>query len=255
MPADALTTKRLRPDPRSNDQIVVDVHKGTAPAVVYLHGMTSNRTGDKSEHLLAYARARDLGFARFDFRAHGESDGQLDSLKFSQLVEDTLAVIAEVGPCVLVGSSMGALAASWTAAQHPEDVAALVMLSPALGFLGEMARASGSFELRRSDEKLIEFANDALRDAEQFDENKLPNLLNMPVCIVHGSADTTVPLNQSRGLCAAIPHLDKELWVIEGGSHSLNEALDIAFRHVGAFLEQRGITPRLRESPDGLGQT
>jgi len=243
MAADALITKRLRPDTQSGDQIVVEVLEGAAPAIVYLHGMTSNRAGEKSEYLLAYARARGLGFARFDFRAHGESDGQLGSLKFSQLIEDTRTVIGEVGPCVLVGSSMGALAASWTSARHPEGIAALVLLSPALGFLGEMARASGSFELRRSDEKLLEFANDALRDAEQFDETQLPALLGMPVCIVHGSGDTTVPVNQSRNMCAAIPHLDKELWVIEGGSHSLNEALEAAFRRIGAFLEQRGITP------------
>ena len=244
MTAGALITKRLQPSTQSEDQIAVDVLEGGSPAIIYLHGMTSTRDGAKSEHLLAYARARRLGFARFDFRAHGESDGQLDSLKFSQLIEDTLAVIREVeGPCVLVGSSMGALAASWTSARHPENVAALALLSPALGFLGEMARASGSFELRRSNEKLLEFANDALRDAEQFDETELPARLGMPVCVVHGSGDSTVPVELSRNLCAAIPHLDKELWIIEGGSHSLNEALDVAFGRIGAFLEQRGITP------------
>lgn len=243
MSAGTLTTKRLHPDINSEDRIVADLLPGAAPVIVYLHGMTSTRAGPKGEYLLAYARTRGLGFARFDFRAHGESDGQLDSLKFSQLIEDTRAVIDEVGPCVMVGSSMGALAAAWTAAQHPEGIAALVLLSPALGFLGAMARATEPYELRRSNEKLLEFDNEALRDAEQFNEAELPPRLGMPVCVIHGSGDTTVPVDLSRTLCAAIPHQDKELWVIEGGSHSLNEVLEPTFDRVEAFLEQRGITP------------
>lgn len=243
MSAGTLTTKRLRPDINSEDQIVIELLAGASPAIVYLHGMTSTRAGPKGELLLSHARTLGLGFARFDFRAHGESDGQIDSLKFSQLIEDTRAVIDEVGPCVLVGSSMGALAAAWTAAQHPDSIAALVLLSPALGFLGAMARASGSYELFRSDKKLLEFENEALRDAEQFDEAVLPAQLSMPVCVIHGSDDTTVPAHLSQALCAAIPHLDKELWVIEGGSHSLNEVLTLTFDRVMAFLEQRGITP------------
>lgn len=240
----SLTTKRLRPDPDSADLIVVEILPGTSPGIVYLHGMTSTRTGLKSETLLGRARARGMGFTRFDFRGHGESDGRLVSLKFSQLVQDTRAVLDEVGPSILVGSSMGALAAAWTAARHPETVAALVLLSPALGFLGQLAQASGTFELRRIDEQPVAFADEVLRDAEQFDEATLPASLGLPVCVVHGSEDSTVPVHLSRQLCEAIPHLDKELWVIEGGSHSLNEVLEPTFDRVEAFLDQRGITPR-----------
>lgn len=246
MPVDALTTRRLQSGSSSAEEIVVASLPGSVPGVIFLHGMNSSRIGAKSESLLARSQARGMGFTCFDFRAHGESGGKLELLTFSQLVEDATAVTLEVGPAILVGSSMGALAAAWTAAQQPEKVLALVLLSPALGFLENMAQASGSFKLHPDDEQAVEFSDEALRDAGQFDESALPALLTMPTCVVHGSHDTTVPSHLSRALCEAIPHADKELWIIEQGSHSLNEVLEPTLDRVEAFLDQRGLIPARR---------
>jgi pimeloyl-ACP methyl ester carboxylesterase len=239
--ASTLTTRSLHPDPDSSDRIVVDLLAGARPTLVFLHGLTSTRVGTKSEALLERARRRGLGFARFDFRGHGESDGDLRRLRFTQLVEDTRAVIEAVGPCVLVGSSMGALAAAWTTARHPAGIGALVLLSPALGFLARMAQANGQYQLRRDDGQIITFAAEVLRDAALYDEGRLPAQLALPVFMTHGSEDQTVPCASTLALCEAIPHADKELWVVQGGSHSLDEVTDATFDRVELFLEQRGL--------------
>lgn len=243
MSVNALTTRRLQPDSNSDEKIVVASLPGSSPGVIFLHGMSSTRIGAKSESLLTRSRARGMSFTCFDFRAHGESDGKLESLTFSKLVEDATAVCQEVGPAILVGSSMGALAAAWAAARQPDNVLALVLLSPALGFLENMAQASGTFKLHPSDEQAVEFSDEAVRDARHFDETALPDLLPMPIYVVHGSHDTTVPPHLSRALCEAIPHADKELWIIEQGSHSLNEVLEPTLDRVEAFLDQRGLIP------------
>ena len=65
---DAPTTLRLRPG-GLDEEIAVETWAGAAPALVFLHGMTSTRTGRKSAALLARARGRGLRFARFDFRS------------------------------------------------------------------------------------------------------------------------------------------------------------------------------------------
>ena len=59
-----LTTKRLRPDPLSDQHIVADVRRGSAPALVFLHGMSSSRVGSKSEALLARAHSAGLKWMR-----------------------------------------------------------------------------------------------------------------------------------------------------------------------------------------------
>lgn len=98
-----------------------------APAVVFLHGFTSNRMEDPIFRLhegmfdrAAWAFAR-RGFAslRFDFRSHGESDGAFEDLTLSRLIEDTLAAVefiqgqAEVDRdrICLLGHSLGTVAA------------------------------------------------------------------------------------------------------------------------------------------------
>ena len=39
-------------------------------------------------------------------------------------------------------------------------------------------------------------------------------------------------------LCEAIPHANKELWIVDGGSHSLFEVMDEIFDRAELFLEQ-----------------
>lgn len=202
--------------------------------------MTSTRIGTKSDALLDRAMAYGHAYARFDFRGHGDSDGDVATLTMTNLIADAMAVVEHMGRCVLVGSSMGGLAAAWCAAHGPEAVAALVLLSPAFGYLPEMARqAAAGYELRRSDEQPIELGPEVLRDAQRYGEDALPGLLPMPVLLVHGSHDHTVPLERSEAFCRAIDHADKELWSIEGGSHSLNEDIEAILDRVVVFLSER----------------
>lgn len=248
----ALATRYLIPGSASHSdaasaRIVADLLPGDAPALVYLHGMTSTRSGVKSEALLGLARARGLAFARFDFRGHGGSDGALAELTVTHLVEDTLAVLGALGPApaILVGSSMGGLAAACTAARVPERVVALAILAPALGYLTAMARhASPDFELRRSDEAPVLVSAEALLDARRYDEAVLPTRLTMPVFAAHGSADATVSVGLAEEFLAAVPHCRKEFWWIEGGTHALNEDIAAILARLEHFLvAQRVLAP------------
>ena len=209
--------------------------------------MKSTRNGTKSDEILARARRRGQGFARVDFRGHGDSGGNIDSITISGLIADIAAVVSHVGPCVLIGSSMGALAAAWFAATDYRaagsagDVAALVLLSPALGYLPEMTRKTDSYELRRSDETLMTLQEKTLRDAKKYDESMLPRAIHVPLLVIHGGADRTVPRARSEGFCRDVPHRDKEFWLIEGGSHSLNEDVGMVLDRVESFLDERGL--------------
>ncbi len=217
-----LRTLLLHPTPDSH--VTVDHFRGPAPTYVYLHGFTSERIGTKSDALLAHACQRRRGFARFDFRGHGQSSGDVGVITVSELIEDAATVLNHVGPAILVGSSLGGMVASWTAALNPDLVKGLVLLSPAFGYLSRMANhpAREEMVLVTSTQKEVRLHNRVLDDAAGFDEANLPQRLSMPVLLVHGECDSTVPPAVSRRCFEQIPHERKTLWIIPGGDHQLD---------------------------------
>lgn len=112
---------------------------GTA---VILHGLGAWRN---QPLLLAVARLlADQGYAvlRFD-EANGVTapDGDFfrsTTTKYTQDVEDVLAYVNSApwrsGPMLLVGHSLGGLVAAWYAARHPDQVARLVLIAPAISW-------------------------------------------------------------------------------------------------------------------------
>ena len=240
----SLEAFRVQPDAAREQFVAGEKLAGNGPSLVFLHGMTSTRHGTKSDAVLDLARDRGLGFARIDFRGHGESDGEFGRVTMTDLVDDVQSVVEHMGPSVLVGSSMGGLAAAWCTARKLENIAALVLLSPALGFLPAMARQAKEaeqFELVRSDDTPVSIKAEVLADARRFDEATLPGRIQVPLLVVHGSDDKTVPAKLSDAFCHEVPHADKEFWLIEGGSHSLHEeAADIVAR-IATFLSGRGL--------------
>src|SRR5262245_15807295 len=68
-------------------------------AVVYVHGFGSHRGGEKAIALAAECARRRLTYAAFDFRGHGQSDGQMRALTASRLLEDLTAVSARLASC------------------------------------------------------------------------------------------------------------------------------------------------------------
>ncbi|MCK0117868.1 alpha/beta hydrolase [Isoptericola sp. S6320L] len=73
-----------------------------------------------------------------DLRGHGDSDTTFTRHGDDATGSDLLALVEhlDAGPAVLMGNSMGASAAAWAAAERPDLVRGLVLLSP---FLRETA--------------------------------------------------------------------------------------------------------------------
>lgn len=100
------------------------VRSGAGPAVVLAHSGALDLTMWDE---LAADLARDHDVVRYDARSHGRSSTASTD---HHPAEDLVAVLDAlgIGRAVLVGSSMGAVAAADVAWRHPERVAALVLL-------------------------------------------------------------------------------------------------------------------------------
>jgi pimeloyl-ACP methyl ester carboxylesterase len=67
-----------------------------------------------------------------DVRGHGETSTKWDDFSVAAIGEDLLALIRElnVGPAVVVGTSMGGGAAIWSAVEAPELIRGMILVDP-----------------------------------------------------------------------------------------------------------------------------
>jgi pimeloyl-ACP methyl ester carboxylesterase len=113
---------------------------GDGPPIVLAHGLTATRRNvvQGSRHLLGRGR-RLIGY---DARGHGESSPapDRDAYTYPDLAGDLSAVLDVHGieRATIAGSSMGAATATRFALDHPERVAALVLITPAYREAGQL---------------------------------------------------------------------------------------------------------------------
>ena len=123
-----MTSYIERPDTTGSRRVAYEV-RGDGPLVVTVPGMGDLRSTD---HELVDALVAD-GFrvASIDLRGHGDSDTGFAELGDAATASDITALIETLGgPAVVVGSSMGASSAVLVAADRPDLLAGLVLLSP-----------------------------------------------------------------------------------------------------------------------------
>jgi pimeloyl-ACP methyl ester carboxylesterase len=106
---------------------------GEGAALVLVHGLTATRRNvvQGSRHLLGRGRR----LISYDARGHGESTApdDRDAYEYADLAGDLAAVLDGQGleRAAIAGASMGAGTAVRFALDHPERVAALVLITPA----------------------------------------------------------------------------------------------------------------------------
>ncbi len=227
-----------------------------APGVVFLGGFMSDMTGQKATVLEAWARATGRAFLRLDYSGHGTSGGVFREGTIGRWRDDALTVIRHAGQTVpgldgdlvLVGSSMGGwiatlVAKAISAAAGPQHIAGLVTIAAAADFtedllparLGALAQIAetGFYEASSeyADEPYV-ITNDLLTEGQNHLVLTSPLALNIPVRLIHGTADPDVPWTQSQKLMNALTSEDVELILIKDGDHRLSEPHDLA-RMVG----------------------
>ncbi|WP_407344376.1 alpha/beta fold hydrolase [Pengzhenrongella phosphoraccumulans] len=120
--------------------------QGAGPVVVLVPGMGDLRSTWRE--LVGPLVTAGYRVAVTDLRGHGDSDTTFSRYGDIATGEDLIALVRELGdePAVLIGNSMGASAAIWAAAERPDRVAGLVLVSP---FLREPKQVPGMAGLLR----------------------------------------------------------------------------------------------------------
>lgn len=130
-----MTTKFFK---HKNGQIAYDV-TGEGPLVVCVPSLGDVR--GEYRFLVPLLVGAGFSVATMDVRGHGETSTDWDDFSVTGIGEDILALIRALnaGPAVVVGTSMGAGAAIWSAVEAPELVRGMILVDPFVDGSGNRA--------------------------------------------------------------------------------------------------------------------
>lgn len=215
-----------------------------APTLYFLPGFRSNMFGTKALFLRGLARSRRWGFLSLDYRGHGLSGGTFEQSHMVRWSDDAIAVLCATvpGPCVLVGSSMGAWIAVRVAMAQPEKVKAVVTVAAAADFTEDLLAPSLSSEQRAQidrgetvylpsqyDDRPYPISALLIRESRPALVLRKPIDLDCPLHAIHGADDVDVPVLQSEKLVANWIKDKAHLHIIPGGDHRLSRESDLQF--------------------------
>lgn len=214
------------------------------PHIVFLSGFKSDMTGSKALEMDAWCAAEGYSFTRFDYRGHGQSDGDFLDGCIGDWLDDALHILEHVvaEPCILIGSSMGGWLSLLAALKRPEQVKALTLIAPAPDFTERLMWQQFSPEQQHAMQVLgyVDLPN-CYDDGEPYritkkliEDGRQHLLLNgalaklkQPIRILHGMADVDVPWQISAEIAEQVASEDVEIHYIKNASHRMSEPVQL----------------------------
>ena len=203
--------------------------------IVFLHGFMSDIEGEKPKIFLKFAKKNKLGFLAVEYSGHGKSSGEFTKGNISKWTYETKRVIKKVvkkNSFILIGSSMG----SWISLNQfkyfRKQIRGFLGIGSAPEFLEKIMWKKFTKKMKKETIKKgiynlkhggyeYPITYQLIKDGRK---NKILHRkinLKIPVTMVHGSKDDTVPVVFSKRVLKIFTNARKKLLVIKNGDHSL----------------------------------
>ena len=229
--------------------------KGKSSGVVFLGGYMSDMMGTKASYLEAFCEEQGLAFVRFDYFAHGKSNGELKEATIGRWKEDALCILDNLteGPQILIGSSLGGWIMFLAALARKDRIKGLIGIAPAVDFVDHLIgispaqeadleklgfcyvkhKGSGhTFPLPKQfvddarSNRLLPLPNSVSNKSKSEEQSETVISLQCPVRILHGMQDDEVPWQHSIKLMKTLQN-DALLTLIKQGNHRLSRPEDL----------------------------
>ena len=197
------------------------------PLVILSHGFGGNRGGIKG-YAESFAE-RGIAAYIFEFIGGGEhikSDGKMTEMSVLTEAEDLIVIFDNLKTdarfkaeqIFLFGESQGGFVSTYVAAKRPADVAGLILLYPAFVLHDYVRRERIPDTMKLLGKTVGRIYN---KDALSFDIYTLMPKYSGKTLIIHGSADSLVPLSYSERAVKTFP--DAKLITLDGEKHVFYE--------------------------------
>jgi len=203
--------------------------------IIFLHGFMSDIEGEKPKVFLRFAKKNKLGFLAVEYSGHGKSSGEFTKGNISKWTNETKTLIKKIvkkNNFILIGSSMG----SWISLNQfkyfQKQIKGFLGIGSAPEFLEKImwkkftkkmkveTIKKGIYNLKHGGYE-YPITYQLIKDGRK---NKILNKkinLKIPVTMIHGSKDDTVPVVYSKKVLKIFVNARKKLLIIKNGDHSL----------------------------------
>ena len=219
------------------------------PIMILCHGFTTSKDSYTYIRLEKILNRKGISTFRFDFFAHGESEGEFEDITISEAVDDILNAIRflkELGysKIGLVGSSFGGIA-SVIVASKTDHLFILALKSPVSDDLGKLVAQESKQEIKTwkekgfiyytsSDGRKLKLNYSFFEDDKKVNGYEAAKKIKIPTFIVHGDNDESVPIEQSKKIVGLMEN--SRLEIIEGADHRYSKPEDFE-RMLGLISE------------------
>lgn len=229
-----------------------DTEKDKCPLVVLMHGFLSKKEMYPIPAIATALAKEGIASIRFDFDAHGKSDGKFIDMTISNEIADAKAVLEYVHtlPFVtevaFVGHSQGGVIAGMLAGEledKPERPACVVQLAPA-AVLKDDAIAGRCMNAKYNPADPPEYVSVLFNKLGRkfiLEAQKLPIYetsakYSGKVCLIHGDNDKIVPVSYSERYHQE--YRNSELHILKGDGHMLNGNKKQLLERIVTFLKE-----------------
>ena len=203
--------------------------------IVFLHGFMSDLEGEKPKVFLDYAKKNKLGYLAVEYSGHGKSSGEFTKGNISNWTDETKIMIKKIvkkNNFILIGSSMG----SWISLNQfkyfKKQIKGFLGIGSAPEFLEKIMWKKFSKKMKKETIKKgiynlkhggyeYPITYQLIKDGRK---NKILHKkinIEIPVTMLHGSKDDTVPVIFSKKILKLFLKAKKKLIIIKNGDHSL----------------------------------
>lgn len=211
------------------------------PIVIICHGFTGNKDWSLFISLADTLQAHGIATIRFDFNAHGDSDGDFVNMTVPNEIEDAKCVyhyavnlpFIDTHRIGMVGHSQGGVVVSMVAGELKDSLSAIVLLAPAAVLRDDAIRGNtmGAIYDPLSPPEYVE-----LPSGHHLGCKFIQTAFSLPIyetaeqyrgaaCIIHGTGDRIVPYTYSERYHRIWQN--SELHILDGVDHSFNHNLQL----------------------------
>jgi pimeloyl-ACP methyl ester carboxylesterase len=240
----------LRFDEVDDPRIAYRLRDGSSPTLMFLPGYASDMDKTKALALDAFAEARGIAMLRFDYSGTGSSEGAFEDGTLGRWLDEAPHLLDAFtqGPVIVAGSSMGGWLALLMAMHRPERIAAVVGIAAAPDFTDwgyselekRALRESGRLEQPNpygAEPQITTFSFWESGEALRLLAAPIP--VECPVRLIHGDADSEVPVEIAVKTMQQLRSADVQLTVVKGAGHRMSEPqeLEAILRTVNSLVE------------------
>jgi putative redox protein len=217
---------------------------------LFAHCFTCSKDYKALFHISRTLADRGIAVLRFDFTGLGESEGEFSETDVSSTVEDVVAAAgfleAELEPAaVLLGHSLGAVAAMKAAQRVPSCRAVIAIAAPFNPGGGELLQKARALAAVRGEAE-VSFGGRTLRLKRAFFEDvgrvkvqQIARELGRPLLVFHSPTDEITEVADALRLLEAA-RFPKAFVAVDGADHLLSAKADALFvgAVAGSWLER-----------------